>query len=242
MYIPRWMEANIVKNDYYERNVSHWMDKVAKTIDSPVFYDVGANFGYYSLKMSQNCEQVHAFEPVSRTFQILEKNILKNQLKNVKTEKLALSDEAGIKTINLYNSSGNNSFFKRNLPRHHLVQFIGTEEVKVGTLDSYLTREGILPPEIIKIDVEGAELAVLRGGRETIANHTPVLFVEYLSMTSDDAGYQKEEIIAEILRAGDYEIFGLPEDNNDFELVEFSNFDQKKIANILAIPKGMKVK
>lgn len=238
MYIPRWMEAHIVKKDYYEKNVSFWMEKVAKSLGRPVFFDVGANFGYYSLKMSGICEEVRSFEPVSRTFEILEKNIFKNKLTNIKMEKIALSDKAGTKTINLYNSSGSNSFFKRNLRKHHIVKFTGTEEVKVETLDGYLAKEGVRPPGIIKIDVEGCELAVLKGGRKTIIKHVPLLFVEYLSTTSKDAGYRKEEIIDEILSCGEYEIFGMPEKVDDFELVKLSDFGKKEISNIMAIPKS----
>jgi Methyltransferase FkbM domain len=74
-------------------------------------------------------------------------------------------------------------------------------EVESTTLDAMLDELG--PPDFIKIDVEGAELAVLSGGRRTIAEARPVLMFEARDENGQDSAYQSE--INRLLLADGYE-------------------------------------
>jgi len=87
--------------EYYERNVIHFLDLIFSKYEKPVFIDIGANYGYYTVKYATDCNQVICFEPLSNTYRILAENIKRNQLSNVTAHKLGLSNEKGELTINL---------------------------------------------------------------------------------------------------------------------------------------------
>lgn len=235
-YIPRDMKFSIVNGEYYEKNVIFWLEKIAASLKTPVFYDIGANFGYYSIKLSKSCADVYSFEPVTKTLKVLNENIKRNGIKNIATFKVGLSNLNEDKEINIYNSSGNNSIFKRNVPEGHTLKLIDRELINLQTLDAFVEKNNLFLPNIIKIDVEGAEINVLKGSQETIRKSQPIILVEYSESTSLDAGYDREEIIKEINKLGSYKIFGLAEDVENNELIEIADFKENKIANILAVP------
>ena len=141
------------------------------------------------------------------------------------------------KIINLYNSSGNNSLFERQIPQGHGLKKTGEEEIELKVLDNFITNQSLQPPSIIKIDVEGAELFVLMGAKQIIQEHKPIMLIEYAASTSNDAGYPKEKIIEEIGPA--YIIYGIPDDEKDLQLIPFHEFGKHHIANIIAIPNHM---
>lgn len=77
MELPRDMAWCFASGEYYEKNVLYWIDKVMALRSGPVLYDIGANYGYFALRYAQLCRQVYAFEPVSKTFAVLERNVKK---------------------------------------------------------------------------------------------------------------------------------------------------------------------
>ena len=227
---------------YYEINVEHWLKQVLCKLEKPIFYDVGSNYGYYSVILSQLTKTTYAFEPVAETFIVLKKNIKKNRIKNIIQFPFALSDKEESISINIYSSSGNNSMFKRNIPSDHPTKHIGKSNIRTKTIDSLVFSENnrIEKPDLIKIDVEGAELHVLKGAIKTIVKYKPVLLVEYSETTSIDAGYICKDIF-DFIKAYDYIIYGLPEDATDLSLITINNDIQIPISNILAIPKYIKL-
>lgn len=88
--------------DYYEKNVIYFLDKIIKKYHQPILFDVGANYGYYSLRYSRVCKQVISFEPVTDTYKVLSQNIKTNNIINIVALKTGLSDITEEKTINLY--------------------------------------------------------------------------------------------------------------------------------------------
>ena len=222
--------------DYYEKNVIYWLDKLFDKLDKPVFYDIGANIGYYSIRYCDFADRIYSFEPVKTTFDLLVENIRLNNLKNVGVFNLGISDQSGKRQINLYSSSGNNSLFSRSIPNDIDLKKIGDQEVELKILDDLVFNSKILPPGIMKIDVEGSELFVLKGAEKTISKFKPVLLIEYSKATSDDAGYSRENILQQ-LNTEDYIIYGLSESDTDLGLIEFKDFKINPPANILAIPK-----
>ena len=175
MEIPKDMAWCFSNGEYYEKNVIHWIEKIVQNLQHPVIYDIGANYGYYSVKLSPYAKYIYAFEPVSKTFTILNKNISINSLSNIKTFKLGVSNQNLPVDINLYSSSGNNSLYLRDIPKGHSLKFKGKETIQMIKLDEFIKEKALLPPDIMKIDVEGAELYALQGGREVIAKYTPMM-------------------------------------------------------------------
>jgi len=231
--IPKDMAWCFSGNEYYEKNVFFWLNKLVKILEMPVVYDIGANYGVYSLSFCEEARHIFAFEPVTSTYYVLMRNIQRNMISNVSAFKLGISDSDGQEEINIYSSSGNNSIFKRSLPKGHPLCHIGKETIQVTSLDVIIEKEVLLPPDIIKIDVEGAELFVLRGARKTLARHKPLIILEYAETTSADAGYSAATILEELTHQG-YVICGLSDDVNDQTLYPMTQFAEIDIANIIA--------
>ncbi len=135
-----------------------------------VIFDVGANFGYYSLMLASalggNCE-VHAFEPVSETYAKLVRHIELNGLGCIHPHRLALSDAPG--TASMSGRMGNSG-------AAYLEP--GTGDVPVSTLDAFVAEHRLERLDFIKIDVEGFEERVLRGGAGALSRFRPVLLIE----------------------------------------------------------------
>ncbi len=134
-----------------------------------VVYDVGANVGFYSLLAAccvGSSGRVFAFEPVPENLVYLRRHVALNALAQVMVHPFAVSDAA----VSLRFTRGENR------STGHLT-IDGDLEVRGITLDDFVFSGGNPPPHIIKIDVEGAELAVLRGAQRVLETHRPLLFL-----------------------------------------------------------------
>lgn len=89
------------------------------------------------------------------------------------------------------------------------------------------------PPDIVKIDVEGAERSVLRGAGETLGRHLPSILIEYSCINTKNAGYAREEILETIRSLGYEEVYGLYR-NRDRSLFTGAALESCRIWNVLA--------
>jgi len=132
-----------------------------------VVYDVGAHYGYYSLLASHLAGpdgRVIALEPSPRNLNVLRAHIRLNRIAHITVLESALSDHAGEAKFDDRAGSGVGHLSPE-----------GPLTVRLTTLD-ILAKE-FPAPNVIKIDVEGAEEAVLAGGRETLARAKPTIFL-----------------------------------------------------------------
>ncbi|MEK7114206.1 MAG: FkbM family methyltransferase [Patescibacteria group bacterium] len=144
--------------------------------EGDVCIDIGANVGFYTLLASVlvgESGKVHAFEPTPRTFEVLCKNTADKN--NVMRINAALMDAEGKRRLVDYGvlKSGLNAI----LPDSGAPEALNVVPVETTTLDSYCLMHGIRPT-FIKIDTEGAEEMVLKGGRRTLEAHHPTLIIE----------------------------------------------------------------
>lgn len=236
--VSRDMEWTFTEGTYYERNVSHWVEKVLKKqSETSVFYDIGANIGYYTLLGSSLAKKVFAFEPTKSVRSILKINLRINSVKNTRVFGFALSDSDGTTNFNIYSSSGNNSIFNRKIPKGHELKLKKTQKISVKQLDGFFEKNRMEAPTLIKIDVEGAELMVLSGASNLIRESKPVIICEYSKATSNDAGYNREELLNFLLSAG-YKVFGLSAKPTDFKLYKTNRgVLGPDLDNIIAFPK-----
>ena len=165
-----------------------------------VFWDVGANFGYYSwlFLSADEGKTVVLFEPDSDNLQLIEATIRLNDLDGVHVIAAAVSDregEAEFITDGISGFTGSLSGLGETFVSHHydLEQRVTT--VRTVTLDGEANRRP--PPDLIKIDVEGAELHVVRGGAELFNDRQPMVIFESFeglesdtSMTLSNFGYR----------------------------------------------------
>ncbi len=240
--VSRDLVFAFVNGEYEEKNVVHWLARIFATVgDQATFYDIGANCGYFTLRFSSNAKQVYAFEPVRRTNDILSKNIRANGLTNATAFKVGLSDKDGEAVVQKYSSSGNNSLFRRSLPEGHPLHLIGSEKISIAKLDSFSIAHALRPPDIIKIDTEGAELFVLKGAGRLLTAHKPWICMEFAESTYNDAGYSTSEVLI-FLQGLKYTIKGLSSDYDDMKLYSIAEFKETIISNIIAVPNGMELR
>lgn len=136
---------------------------------SPVVLDVGANRGLYSAAVlaSNDTALVHAFEPSEAIFEQLLRTF--SGTDRVRCWPLALSDTSGLAQLSWPEGhDGLASLSRRNLNGVGL-EIDRIEEVQTETLDAWSRRERVDSISLLKIDVEGNELAVLRGAQELLA-------------------------------------------------------------------------
>ena len=135
-----------------------------------VIYDIGANVGYFSLLaavLTGKEGKVFAFEPLPRNIEFLRKHIELNKMAQISVIEAAVSDHSGEAYFDLGASSA----------MGHLSE-AGEMRVRMVCLDEMLDKGDLLPPDYIKVDVEGAEYEALQGARHLLETHRPVLFLD----------------------------------------------------------------
>ena len=168
--------------------------------------DVGANIGYFSGVMCQAVGPggtVQAFEPVDDTYANLLMFKKLNRFSPLRTFPVALGAEPGEAVIRFDDRcSGNASLYDRG----SFVEAV-KKVVRVGTVDEMVGSGEIPAPNLIKIDVEGAELSVLLGARRTIAAARPVVALEYNPETAIPAGWGPADLERYFAEVGGYDHF-----------------------------------
>jgi FkbM family methyltransferase len=206
---------------YEPMSMQVWLDRCKS---AQVIYDVGAFSGVYSLSAAvQNPKSaIVAFEAVRRTYARLLLNIQTNQLtKAIQPVNLAVSDKEDIVTFYQYraeNILGNGaSMMVKNIPVTN-----SDEKVNTVSLDGFIG-QGNPVPDLIKIDVEGAEEMVVNGMGDLLSEHKPQLLIEVTP--------QNAKTVDTLLRGRGYKVYAIDE-----EAMALTVFDGacKKVTNLLA--------
>jgi hypothetical protein len=135
----------------------------------------------------------------------------------------------GLYVVDEYNT-GYNSLRPPSVP-----QPTSTVAVRVRTLDNWADEEGIDRVDFIKLDVEGAELSVLKGATGLLARKRPVLLVEVAPVRTAAWGYDAREIV-QFLQSTAYDSFQILDEG---KLSPVAQIDQSEM-NVVAIPRGHK--
>ena len=148
-----------------------------KGIDAAINFnivDIGAQSGLYSLFAKYlPLSTFYAFEPFPTTFELLNDNLQLNEITNVKTYNLAISDKEGVSILNTSISHNGLNTLGQNPLRFNDVHPIN---VNTTTLDLFFYNT---PVHYIKIDTEGYEYYILKGGKEIIKKYKPIIQIEY---------------------------------------------------------------
>ncbi len=175
--LDEWIQQHIFFFGVYDERGIRFIKKQLKP--DHVFLDVGANIGTYSLSASSCLQKniggmVYSFEPVSHIFEIFKNNIELNHIDNIVPSQLAVFEKNT--TLELYVSSrenlGMSSMF------HHDTESGEVEKVEAIKLDDFIETNQIGRVDLIKIDIEGAELFALRGMKKAIEQFRPTLLME----------------------------------------------------------------
>ncbi len=224
-----WRGASIEKEE---------MELVANIVaESKVFFDIGANQGLFSIMVSQRTKQktqVHAFEPSTRDRAMLDRNVRLNRLRNVHVHPYALGSQASdCATLHVVNGSetGCNSLRP---PASDAGSDLTVETVSVRTLDEFIAKNNTVP-DVIKMDVEGAELDVLQGATRLLsAARKPIWLVEVADKRTKPWGYDSVRIL-ECFHVHQYCLYSV----GIKVLNRISPCDSKHSLNVLALPENL---
>lgn len=180
-----WMAGQQSSCDY-------WVFRAIERVLKPgaVVYDIGANVGYIAVELAHKHRDqgvhVYAFEPNGAICQgiAIAKDI--NHLPNLDVFDIAVGSERAEIAFSVMPHSVHSSAVPRTTGATRVVR------VQQDSIDRLVEAEGLRPPDIIKIDVEGYELEVLRGARNTVAKFKPHVIFEVSDNTSQMVGSLNE--------------------------------------------------
>jgi len=161
------ISKDLILADTREPAHTELMKNILKSGDTII--DIGANIGYYALlesKIVGKTGKVYAIEPVKRNIDLLKKNILLNNYKNIETFEAAVSREN--KTKNMYLTTKSNWCTLR-LSKNDKIdeQVVDKVLVKTITLDKFVEDKKF--PNLIRMDVEGYEIEIIKGMKNILA-------------------------------------------------------------------------
>ncbi len=180
-----YMHRHIYFYGEYEHSTTQFFHSVAQR--GWTFLDVGANAGYYSLlahDLGGHGSSIHAFEPNPRLNALLQESILLSS-GTIRAVQAACSDRTGTASLHLSTEVGNTGL--STLRSDVLPGSAARIPVPLITLDDYCDDRS-LRPDIIKIDVEGHELSVVRGACRLLRAHVPRYVICELAPQRSDAG------------------------------------------------------
>jgi FkbM family methyltransferase len=173
-----------------------------------VFWDIGANYGLMSLYVDRHfAGQVRtiAFEPSPAVLDVLRRNVAANACRNLRIEPICLSDRSGSTVFftspdNSWNATLIESFAESSGETARI-------EVTASTIDECVQRLPV--PTAIKIDVEGAEPLVIRGGESFLRKSNVPIVAEYNVQAIRDFGWTPEQYL-DLYRDLDYRPHYIP--------------------------------
>ena len=200
------------------------------------FIDVGANTGVISLVASRwvgPTGRIYSFEPSSREHDNLLANVMQNAARNVTPVRAAVTSACGSATLRVAPSSHAGLNTIGGAFAYPGVDAERLESVETVTLDAFAERHSIDRVAVIKLDVEGAEGAVLRGSRRLLENHRPAIISEIMARSLVANGTTVESLES-LLRKSGYHLFVVNDSTATLEPV--ATLDGIDEQNIIALP------
>lgn len=194
------MQRRIFWMGYCNPEIVHVLGRLLKP--GMAFFDVGANIGELTLVAARLVGKdgaVTSFEPVAKTAGHLRRNVGMNGFAWVNIVEKGLSDRAG--SVPIYQpqtdvgrlsgevNNGLPSVYKRGSDAGEI------QVIDLVTLDAYMAEKNPARVDVMKIDIEGSELACLKGAPEFISRYRPWIIVEVQDLTARAAGYEQAEIL-----------------------------------------------
>lgn len=176
--------------------------------------DVGANHGLFTLEAAHfigPSGTIHAFEPAPATRERLKANLKANGLEGVHVFDAALGDHTGSAALRVHHEwTGLNTLAREDITwNRSKLQADEIVEVPLTSLDAHAREHGLDRIDFLKIDVEGFELAVLRGARELLAGRrVRWVLLEVGDVTCANAHVDPRDLLNELGRHG-YELHAI---------------------------------
>src|ERR1051326_233068 len=184
---PMALESAVVSGQWIEEEeAARFLDLIRPGM---TVFDIGANLGLYSLMAGKRVGpsgSVHAFEPTPQLVRKLRDNAKLNGFANITVNQLAISDECG--TVDFYLSDEDDCSSLARISHSAI-------PVNALTLDDYMTEQGIDRVDLMKVDVEGAEVKVFSGGRKLFGrSDAPTILLEINPPSLETMGTSEQEL------------------------------------------------
>jgi FkbM family methyltransferase len=171
---------------------------IAKALcaDGGTILEIGANTGTETVSLATIVGQkgrVYAFEPEPSIFDALEANVRLNKFQNVRLFRLAIGDRRGAACFSPAARANNSGQGFLDLGRGE-----NSFDVPVATLDDEGATMETPRADLVIVDVEGHEIAVLRGARKYLRKHRPTLVLEAVAEQLERAGQSLSQLIDEV--------------------------------------------
>lgn len=175
--------TDLIRSGRYEQEIMQFVCDLVEP-ESRCF-DIGGHYGYYMMALSKLATKgaVHTFEPVERHAERLRQAITRSELHDTQIHQVAVAGECGELNLRYAADEGDDSMAYLDAyggvdtaAAHTHYQSFKSVTVKTITLNH--AAENFGAPQFIKIDAEGAEGAILEGGKELIASAKPRLLIE----------------------------------------------------------------
>jgi len=191
-----------------------------------VVLDIGGNLGYHTLILSDLVGvqgKVFSFEPSLENFGLLKKNVLENNLQNVKIERLAISNISSTTKLFLSEGPGGHRIQQSNFCTDNF------DVVNTITLDEYFKDDPIINKiNFLKIDVEGAELNVLQGMKSILKNENLKILVELYGPFIREFGHEPNDLF-EFFKKNNFKTYFVKKLNNKepFNIEDLQELENK---------------
>lgn len=197
------------------------LDREIGRRDAKVYWDIGANIGAIALPLMRKFPALRAvlFEPSAEVAGRLIHNVTGNPELAARTMvmNVALSDSTGLCSFYVSNEPFNSGTAGLGLSHNRFQMPVW---VQAYTGDSLVAAGKCPPPDCLKIDVEGFEIEVFRGLRETLAKHHPTILFEHSIYRLEERKLPRSEV-ADFLKSLGYAIFSVADDKR----IEWSDLD-----------------
>ena len=202
------IDRNILNFGCYDENLHLAIERLVRP--GMVCFDVGANLGEMALHMAMRTGPagvVHAFEPVPAVFERLKNHVERNRLQNIRMHSLALSDRNGTCTIASADATSDNQGLGSIVNTNEIIVPV-RQEIQAQTLDDFVSQQHIDRIDLIKIDIQGAEMLLLEGGNQVFTNLSPDILIEISPTDLAQGGFNSRDVCCLIERYG-YGIYAL---------------------------------
>ncbi len=163
-----------------------------------VFFDVGANLGVFSLLAAKRVGptgRVHCFEPSPAMAEELRANVALNEFTNIEIHPVAVADSATVARFPRY-EPGREAYGTLAARVWPGTRIVGHDLVQVITLDEYVAARDIQRVDLLKMDIEGAELLALRGATRLLsAPSSPTMILELAEFNMRGMDYQCADVL-----------------------------------------------
>lgn len=220
---PDGMYRRLFLEGSYDPNESDMYSCVIEKGD--IVFDIGANFGWFTTLFATKVGMlghVHAFEPNPQIYSELIYHLKLNDVQNiVHTSQLALGSEMGHTQLFTFRDLPHGFGSLSNWNRTDAQEY----KVSIQTIDYYVEANQVSHCDLIKLDVEGAEMMVLQGAQSFLqSGNWPIWAIEMNPQSSKEFGYTPEDLLLFLQENAKYNIFLAYRNGSFVKISDYSDY------------------